>query len=143
MTKQEDIYRIGDRVWDNFNGFGWGIVYAIDLNRYSPYLVGVRFDNNIQTYATDGRFRTGDEFPVLSFTEYDLVNGGFSQVRPLPKIAVDTPIFVRMHTGPWNIRYFSHFSNDNRAFCFDGELKSTETVITTAWDEYSIENPLK
>ena len=101
------------------------------------------FDDSIQTYATDGKFRTEDEFPVLSFTEYDLVNGGFSQVRPLPKIAVDTPIFVRWSDERvWNIRYFSHFDKKGNAVCFRGQLKSIETTVTITWYEYSLTNPL-
>ena len=143
MITKEDIYRIGDRVCDCFNKYGWGIVYNIDLYTTSTHPNSVKFDDSIQTYTRDGRYTLTDELSVLSFTEYDLVNGGFSQVRPQPEIAVDTPIFVRRREGSnWYLRYFSHFNTDGQAVSFKGQLKSTETKYTSTWDEYSLTNPL-
>lgn len=79
MKKQ--IFKVGDRVYD-FN-FRWGTVVSIE--ELSVYAVEVKFDNYIDnlSYTIDGKFIYKDHAPRLSFTKYDLVNGGFSQERPI------------------------------------------------------------
>ncbi len=143
MKTNEEIYKVGDRVCDCFFNHGWGIVYNIDLDTTSTYPINVQFDDSTQSYTRDGRYTVIDEIPVLSFTEYEIVKIGFSQVRPQPEIAVDTPIFVRRKEGGnWYLRYFSHFNTDGQAVSFEGQLKSTETKDTSTWSEYSLTNPL-
>ena len=114
-----------------------GIV--IELDTTLTYPISVKFDDIIQiyTYTIDGRHDVMAEIPVLSFTEYEIVKNGFSQIRPQPEIAVDTLIFVRWSEEHlWNIRYFSHFDKKGNAVSFDCQLKSTETKNTTTWRIY-------
>ena len=79
MEKQ--IFKIGDRVFDI--RFGWGKV--IDDDKGGLFPIGVQFDNNdsqeVIVYTDDGKHMPGEEFSLLSFTEYTLQ--GFSQERPI------------------------------------------------------------
>ena len=78
----------------------------------------------------------------LSFTQFDLVHGGFSHERPLPKIEVDQLIYVKQGDNYlWEMRHFSHFKG-NECYCFKGQMTSKETKNKQLWNEYSIENPL-
>ena len=137
MITKEEIYKVGDRVYDY--KYGWGEVVSLST-RIHP--ICVQFVKNSITYTNKGFFTKLDKYPTLSFTEYDFINGGFSQVRPQPEIAVDTPIFVRSERGIWYLRYFSHFNTDGQAVSFSRQLKSTETNDTSSWYEYSLTNPL-
>ena len=138
MKTNEEIYKVGDRVYDY--QFGWGEVVGLNTRNYP---ICVQFVNNSYAYTNEGFLNKSNKYPTLSFTEYDFINGGFSQVRPFPGLAVDTPIFVRRKEGGnWYLRYFSHFNTDGQAVSFEGQLKSTETKDTSTWSEYSLTNPL-
>ena len=85
MKKQ--TFEKGDRVFDI--NYGWGKVIEI-LNASSSlkpdYKVLVRFKQDFNKeisvyYSIDGYISPSYKFPTLSFTEYDIVNGGFSQER--------------------------------------------------------------
>ena len=72
------IFKVGDKVFDI--QYGWGQVIAVDYyNR--DYTVKVLFDleNKISIYTDDGKWKKGDRFPRLSFTEYTL--SGFSDKK--------------------------------------------------------------
>ena len=73
------IFKVGDRVYDFLHG--WGEVK--EIQEEGIHVVRVDFDNYSTNYTRDGKDYHKDIFPVLSFTEYDLVNGGFSQERPV------------------------------------------------------------
>ena len=79
MEKQ--IFKIGDRVFDI--RFGWGKV--IDDDKGGLFPIGVQFDNNdsqeVIVYTDDGKHMPGEEFSLLSFTEYTLQ--GFTQEKPI------------------------------------------------------------
>ena len=81
MNKQ--IFKVGDRVFDI--RYGWGTIKKYNANCTFP--IGVQFDReNIQDlihYLKSGKDYEIDDVGLLSFTEYDLVNGGFSQERPI------------------------------------------------------------
>jgi len=103
----------------------------------------VQFDYDSSTYTSEGFLNKSDKYPTLSFTEYDLVNGGFSQIRPQLQIEVDTLVYVRnVGDGVWYMRYFSHFTSDGSVACYSLQKKSTETDILEGWTVYSLENPL-
>ena len=73
------MFKVGDKVFSC--QFGWGRVVEIDVNGEFP--LDVNFSNvGEHAYTKCGRFFDADLQPTLSFTEYDLVNGGFSQERP-------------------------------------------------------------
>lgn len=73
------MYKVGDKVFDA--QFGWGeVTYTIK----DSYPIGVNFVDycEIVNYKSDGKYGEDDLIPSLSFTEYDFINGGFSQERP-------------------------------------------------------------
>ena len=81
MEKQ--IFRKGDKVFDI--RYGWGTI--IKYNATQNYPIEVKFDKNdleeLIRYTKYGKDYKLDDAGLLSFTEYDLVNGGFSQERPV------------------------------------------------------------
>lgn len=134
------VFKAGDRVYDIV--YGWGKVELIDCNVINRP-VKVKFDKSGNTYmfTEEGRHSLSDPYPTLSFTQYDLVNGGFSQVRQIPK---DTLVYVRQHQSYlWEIRYFSHFTKSGQCAAFTSQKTSSETNITNLWKYYSFENPLE
>ena len=73
------MFKVGDKVFSC--QFGWGIIDVIGTEEEHP--ISVDFIERVpHTYTKCGRFFNTDLQPTLSFTEYDLVNGGFSQERP-------------------------------------------------------------
>lgn len=81
MEKQ--IFRKGDKVFDI--RYGWGTI--VKYNATQNYPIEVKFDKNdleeLIRYTKYGKDYKLDDAGLLSFTEYDLVNGGFSQERPV------------------------------------------------------------
>lgn len=77
MEKQ--IFKVGDKVFDIF--YGWGEVK--EIQEEGIHVIRVDFDNYSTNYTKDGKDYHTHLSPILSFTEYDLVNGGFSQERPI------------------------------------------------------------
>lgn len=78
----DTIFKIGDKVFDIF--YGHGEITKISHDDYH-YPIRVNFFGKgiIISFTEDGRFDLNDNYPRLSFTEYDLVNGGFSQKRTI------------------------------------------------------------
>lgn len=134
----ETVFKEGDRVFDIRYGFGH--IECISEDKYGIYPICVAFEDFLETYTLDGR-NDAPSPPILSFTEYTL--SGFSQERPRPVIEKDTPIWVRNAGGKWVIRCFSHFNKDGRCYCFDHGYASNDSINTSLWDEYSLENPFK
>ena len=135
----ETIFKVGDKVFD-YN-FGWGKVISIDDDSFLNYPINVDFENfNFRIgYTLDGKSNSIFLNPNLSFTEYDLVNGGFSQVRPLPDIKEGDLVYVKFYRdSEWIMRYFSHFKEDIM-YIFNNQLKEGGTTKVI---EYSLTNPL-
>ena len=73
------MFKVGDKVFSC--QFGWGEIKGI--HETMNYPLDVSFGNGGEhAYTKCGRYFDEDLQPTLSFTEYDLVNGGFSQERP-------------------------------------------------------------
>lgn len=73
------MFKVGDKVFSC--QFGWGIIDVIGTEEEYP--ISVDFIERVsQVFTKCGRYFDVDLQPTLSFTEYDLVNGGFSQERP-------------------------------------------------------------
>ena len=73
------MFKVGDKVFSC--QFGWGEIKGI--HETSGYPLDVSFGKGlVHSYTKCGRYFDEDLHPTLSFTEYDLVNGGFSQERP-------------------------------------------------------------
>ena len=77
----DTIFKVGDKVFDFI--FGWGEV--VDILRGGFYTIKVDFKVSMKTiyFTRDGKFEHSDQIPRLSFTEYNLINGGFSQEKPV------------------------------------------------------------
>lgn len=137
--ENKEIFKVGDTVYH----YEYGKGRVVRLEKYAHYPVRVDFDGILKSFTRDGR-QTVHCFPTISFTPYDLVNGGFSQERPLPKIEVDTLVYV---TGvlrkDWVMRYFSHFDENGIIYCFVNQKKSTDTTGAMAWHFWSLTNPLE
>lgn len=76
---EKTVFKVGDKVFDIF--YGWGEVK--DIQEEGTHVVRVDFNNYSQNYTRDGKDYHTHLSPILSFTEYDLVNGGFSQERQI------------------------------------------------------------
>ena len=73
------MFKVGDKVFSC--QFGWGEIKRI--RETIDYPLDVSFGKGlVNSYTKCGRYFDEDLQPTLSFTEYDLVNGGFSQERP-------------------------------------------------------------
>ena len=73
------MFKVGDKVFSC--QFGWGEIKVI--YKIGGYPLSISFSNGREhNYTECGRYNDEDLYPTLSFTEYDLVNGGFSQERP-------------------------------------------------------------
>ena len=138
----ETIFKVGDRVCCYQKG--WGTIIFIE-DGITAYPVGVQFDSGYhENFTGEGHYYRDDLGPSLSFTEYNLVTGGFSQERPLPNIEVDTLVYVKESGGEWRMRYFSHwYERKLRAFDGQNTSKTASSRATTAWLEYSLTNPLE
>ena len=110
MNKQ--IFRKGDRVFDI--RYGWGTI--VKYNATQNYPIEVEFDKDdleeLIYYTKYGKDYKLNDAGLLSFTEYDLVNGGFSQERP---------INYNDYIGKWG-----KFWNDNPKYFTIGILKGYE-----------------
>ena len=73
------IFKVGDRVCDFLHG--WGEVKEIQKD--GTHVIKVDFDNYSSNYTRDGKDYHTDLSPILSFTEYNLIDGGFTQERPI------------------------------------------------------------
>ena len=136
--KNKEIFKAGDIVYHYKHGKG----EVIEVLSRGKYPIIVQFNGYEDDFTKDGR-KLENHPPTLSLTPYDLVNGGFSQDRPLPDIEVDTLVYVRYAGGEWRMRFFSHFGGDGVILCFDRQQKSTETGVEGSWEEWSLTNPLE
>lgn len=98
----ETIFKVGDRVFDIKHG--WGTVALRLKESEDPYYRWrVDFTYHRESYTDEGKSKISDAYRSLSFTEYDLINGGFSQKRP--------PINYNDYIGKWG--KFTDVSNNN------------------------------
>lgn len=76
QTPPRKPYEVGDVVYDHrFEGPG----KVVRISSEGTYPVMVDFDGSwAYCYMLCGRFHTSHHLPTLSFTEYDLKNGGFT-----------------------------------------------------------------
>lgn len=79
----KEIYKAEDIVyhWE----YGQGVIKNINSKKDYPndtHPINCIFNGNSYCFTNEG-IMLGDKIPTLSFTPYDFVKGGFSQVRPL------------------------------------------------------------
>ena len=139
-AKDEPIFKVGDRVYCGIHQ-KWGVVYMIRVDINTTFPIVVNFDDFNDTYTIDGRRQVRYQ-QSLSFTEYDFVNGGFSQVRPLPQIEKDTLIYVKSG-DTWLMYYFAGFTKEGYIEVYNGQLKSVNANCKLIYREWSLTNPLE
>lgn len=137
IMKNKEIFKVGDVVYHLIYGVG----KVIEIVSSRKYPVVVRFNRTEDLFTEDGR-HFSDRPKMLSFTPYDLVNGGFSQERPLPDIEVDTLVYVK-DGNECVMRYFAHFGSRGEVYCFRHQKKSNETTLKDFYFEWSLTNPLE
>lgn len=98
-------FKLGDRVYEGVRFQSWGTI--VEINIRNPFPIVVKFDNGkTEHFISDGRFEL-DEIQTLSFTQYDLVKGGFSQERPEILPERGNIVWVRNNQdGSWKIAHF-------------------------------------
>jgi hypothetical protein len=107
-----ELLKIGTKVFDI--RFGWGEI--VD-NNYGRYAYRVRYNvDRYATYAFSGKSDEIDFNPMLSLTEYDLVNGGFTPLSDYNKPKVG------------DIGYF--FDHKLNKYLIYSKIKSIETRDT-------------
>lgn len=133
-------YEVGMTVHDY--EYGEGVI--VRINERMTYPIEVRFKMHSENYTMEGEsFKSpmNSTLPRLSLTPYDLVNGGatFPTFKPeLPGIEKGTLVYVK-NLDRWEMRYFSHFDEDEGIHCFISQSKEGDTI---PWTEYSLTNPL-
>ena len=113
---KEQILKKGDLIYEHING--WGRI----CEQVNPEddCVAVNFAKLFIVAIVDKR--------KVSFTQYDLIDGGFSQERPKPELKNGEMVWVRDYDyKEWGIRYFKILPNGRTTF--------------DDWKEYSILNP--
>lgn len=143
---EKTIFKVGDEVYYHNNNSGLikgKVTNIIGSWENISHPIVVNFENGRQgNFDEIGRIY-GESIPTLSFAPYDFVNGGFTQEMPLPKIEVDTLVYVKFHAyDNWCMRFFSHFKN-GKMYVFRDQLKSTETEEEIEVLEWSLTNPLE
>lgn len=130
--KKKTLFRKGDIVYH----FKYGEGRVIRTYTYGDYRVRVLFKNSQELYFTkDGRTLLSDP-KTLSFTPYNLIDGGLSQKRLTPDIDKGTLIYVRRNnTAEWRVRKFSHFVGES-IHCYE-----QNSDIVKDWNHYSLEEP--
>lgn len=118
------IFKVGDRIHDY--EYGWGDIKFINVHNRE---MEVGFDRAIKFSFKSASLR-------LSFKEYTLKDGGFSQERPKPEIEATQVIYVKNRSQTiWRVAPFKRFQGD-QVVCFD--IHGGEWL----YDQYSIDNPL-
>lgn len=136
------IFKVGDKVFDPYNG--WGEV--VEVGDHSIYPILVRFKrmgiSSTYTYTACGKYRVEDNFPKLSFTEYDPTKAtGFSQKRPFPEVKDGQLVYVRSSfNNEWLMRYATGNISERGLETYPNQQKSGETVF---WEKYILTHPLE
>ena len=129
--KEETVFKVGDKVYDHLRG--WGVV--IENNKLgTEFPIIVQFKTEQHSYTLDGKDFDDDLHPILSFTEYDFVNGGFSQVRPCrfekyePVMCSSTEgvWYPHLHKGEYDNEVFFGAPNDAVILKYDNILTLDE-----------------
>lgn len=124
--------KTGDKVW--FLRKGWGEI--TDINFVWPYPIRVCIDGHTYGFTKDGKEYVSDVCPSLFWQEFEVPEKAFQ--KPLPDLAVDTPILVRdRENDSWFRKHFSHFEN-GRVVCFSRGKTSFTTSQTIYWKYWKL-----
>ena len=135
--ENKTIFKVGDKVFDA--QYGCGIVADTDSLRLNMLKlpIKVKFDNEVCFYTLDGKDMFTKPKSVLSFTEYDFVNGGFSQERPQQVPKIGQICWVRdSEKDSWQIRHFHRMSGKRFAVS-----QSNDDFDCGHWNYLTTQNP--
>jgi hypothetical protein len=134
--------QIGDRVWDV--RYGWGEI--TELNKSCVYSLTAKFINNDDalqhySYTVEGKATVFHNFPILFWNEFKAPSEAY--IKPLPKLTKDTKVLVWDENDLFNKsrkhkRYFSHFSEDGKIYCYEQGCTSWSATTTQVWDNWEL-----
>ncbi len=118
-------YSVNDKVYD-FE-YGWGVVKDTTYP-VKNFPISVLFSSyKLIQFTKDGKRSIYDINPRLSFTEYNLVTGGFNNTFPFLK--KDEVVYVKnKNNDEYLKRYFSHLN-----YCYIDGLDSKSTNKVVKW----------
>ena len=132
MTTTFETAKTGDRVYD-FT-FGWGGI--VQINPSSSYPIKVRFHDveAYSTYSYDGcEFLGRRQTLFWGDVSFD------APCKPLPDLAIDTKLWVRMSTdGPEVPRHFAGFNSKGQVLVFMDGATSFSSTITTRFNHWRL-----
>ena len=135
---EQSIFKVGDEVYDY--DFGKGVVE--EISEGGVYAILVQFKGIKERFLSDGRFTKGNKNPRLSFTPYDLINGGFSQQRPIKLPKRGQLVWVES-CNSWKAKYYCT-TNDNgkNIICYVNQNDVGVGCQTAEYKTWAIECPL-
>lgn len=127
---------VGSRVWSIIDG--WGTIISSKQEENINYSIEVDFDNGTSLFFnSDGRLAKSDINPTIFWNEFKIPEKAFTE--PLPKLEVDTKVIVwDTEFGKKYKRYFSHFDEEGRIYCFDGGSTSWNEEGVVRWKHWEI-----
>jgi len=128
--------KIGDMVFD-YTLQKWGQIDAIE-HEDQAYPIKVSFDEyGTKNYTIDGRDSLDAVVPVLFWDEVKPIT---PPKKPLPKLEVDTRVFVwDSENDDKQKRYFSHFDSDGNMHCFSvGCTSWSSNGDTVPWANWKL-----
>lgn len=133
-------FRVGDTVYVPSKG----VITAMDCHGLYQMEVSMTDSDRISRYPKSGvqlMGADGSSYPVVSFTPWDPVNGGLSQVRPIVFPKEGEMIYVKAtKQSLWCPYFCSHVEEDRVFVYYDQKRKSPNSFFVSEW---SLENPLK
>ena len=116
-------------------------VIAITIGDTHPIKVIFQSNKNMHPigFTLNGSYHKAANDQSLSFLQ-DELSMPFDEVQ----IEVDTLVYVRDNEDEeWIMRFFSHFDEGGKLYCFNDQYKSNQTTSATTWEYYSLTNPLE
>lgn len=135
---EKTVFKVGDKVyWISIITFRLmeGTVCTITDDTIHVNIS----DGTIQRFNLDGSFPVFSS-PVLSFAPYDIIKGGFTQVRPRPDLKKGQLVWVRFPACDWHLQRFKSWSMNHYNI-----INTTDQNYKgyMSWAEYSFENPFQ
>lgn len=131
--------KLGDDVWDV--RYGWGKV--VELTKSAKYPFSVEFLNVYEnkqncSYQIDGKAAEWHNFPLLFWNEFKVPAEAF--IKPLPKLEVDTKVWVWDKDFSTKVRRHFYEFNENgliRTYAKGATSFSTDMMIET-WPNWEL-----
>ena len=127
--------KIGDRVFDYLLQ-EWGAVSFIK-DAGHKYPIRVQFAEIKKEYTSGGKDLCSYKLQTLFWDEVKPIT---PPDKPLPKLEVDTPVFVWDSDGKTKRkRHFSHFDSNGSINCFGfGNTSRSSKGETALWDKWEL-----